>query len=105
MACAKSGKHGDVYNLASGVETDIKTLAETINNLTENPTPIEYKSARDWDRSGKRFGATEKSERELGFKANTTLEEGLQKTIAWTKENLDLIIRTIKKHEQFMSQD
>ena len=64
-----------------------------------------YKGARDWDRSGKRFGATEKSEKEIGFKANTSLEEGLQKTIAWTKENQDLIIRTIKKHEQFMSQD
>ncbi len=105
IACAKSGKHGDVYNLASGVETNIKTLAETINNLTENPTPIEYRGARDWDRSGKRFGATEKSKKELGFKANTTLEEGLQKTIAWTKKNQDLIIKTIKKHEQFMSQD
>lgn len=104
MACALKGKDGEVYNLASGVETSIKTLAETINNLTENPTPIEYKNPRPWDRSGKRFGSTEKAEQELGFKAVVTLEDGLRKTIQWTQENRELIVRNMEKHVALLSE-
>ena len=55
--------------------------------------------ARDWDRSGRRFGSTGKSETELGFLAATSLDEGIQKTVAWTKENLDFITATIDKHQ------
>jgi nucleoside-diphosphate-sugar epimerase len=79
IACALKGKEGDVYNLASGVETTIKDLAKIINNLTRNPQPIEYQDPRHWDRSGKRFGSTKKAKEELGFQASTSLEEGLKK--------------------------
>ena len=41
IACALCGEAGGVYNLASGVETSIKSLAELINELTGNPTPLE----------------------------------------------------------------
>jgi nucleoside-diphosphate-sugar epimerase len=86
IACALKGKEGDVYNLASGVETTIKDLAKIINNLTRNPQPIEYQDPRHWDRSGKRFGSTKKAKEELGFQASTSLEEGLKKTIKWTQK-------------------
>ena len=39
------GEPGDVYNLASGVETTIRELAELINELGGNPTPIELAPA------------------------------------------------------------
>jgi len=61
VACALRGSDGGVYNLASGVETPILELAERVNELTANPTPIALAPARDWDRSGKRFGSTGKS--------------------------------------------
>ena len=102
IACALKGEEGDVYNLASGVETTIKELAETINTLTMNPQPIEYKEARIWDRSGKRFGSTVKAEKELGFKASISLEEGLKKTIQWAQEQRDFILRNILKHQFFI---
>lgn len=102
IACALKGKEGDVYNLASGVETTIKKLAEVINELTKNPQPIEYKEARSWDRSGQRFGSTVKSEKELDFVVQVSLEEGLQKTIEWMQNNSSLIKRNIFKHDYFM---
>ncbi|MBO4646836.1 MAG: NAD-dependent epimerase/dehydratase family protein [Lentisphaeria bacterium] len=102
MACAQHGKPGEAYNLASGVETSIRVLAETINELTGNPTPCDLKPARDWDRSGKRFGSTEKSEREIGFKAQVSLREGLQRTIDWTIANREVIERCMKQHESMM---
>ena len=103
MCCALKGTAGDVYNLASGVETTIRELAEKINSISNNPTPIDYLPARSWDRSGKRFGSTEKAQKELGFVAKTSLEEGLKKTISWTKENKSLISTNIQKHHYLLN--
>lgn len=102
--CATRGQAGEVYNLASGVETTIRELAELINELTGNPTPIALAPARDWDHSGQRFGSTEKARRELGFEARTPLRDGLQRTIEWTRANEDRIERCIAKHADRMPQ-
>ena len=56
VCCAHKGVTGDVYNLASGVETSILELAMLINELTRNPKPIRVLPRRDWDQSGRRFG-------------------------------------------------
>ena len=98
IACATNGEAGGVYNLASGVETTIRELAELINELTGNPTPIALTPARDWDHSGQRYGSTEKARRELGFEASTPLRHGLERTIDWTRANLDWIERCMAKH-------
>jgi UDP-glucose 4-epimerase len=98
IACATRGEPGGVYNLASGVETSIRELAELINELTGNPTPIALTPARDWDHSGQRFGSTDKARAELGFAATMPLREGLERTIAWTRENREFIDRCIAKH-------
>ena len=103
MCCAARGEPGEIYNLASGVETSIKDLADIINEFTENPTPVDLKPARDWDRSGKRFGATEKSEREIGFKAEVDIRTGLKRTVQWTKDNSDTIERCMAQHAQFLA--
>lgn len=102
MRCALAGKAGDVYNLASGAETTIRDLAELINELTGNPTPVDLRPARDWDRSGKRFGSTEKSKRELDFEASVSIREGLARTVEWTRGNMELIQRSIDQHRFFM---
>jgi nucleoside-diphosphate-sugar epimerase len=104
IACALRGEPGGVYNLASGVETTIRELAELINELTGNPTPIALAPARDWDHSGQRFGDTSKSRGELGFEATMPLREGLERTIAWTRENREFIDRCIAKHAARMEE-
>ena len=98
LLCAAKGEAGGVYNLASGRETSILELAEAINRLTENSTPIALKPRREWDRSGKRFGSTEKARLELGFEAAVELEEGLSETIDWTRDHLDLIESCVRRH-------
>jgi UDP-glucose 4-epimerase len=104
IACALRGEPGGVYNLASGVETSIRELAELVNELTGNPTPIALAPARDWDHSGQRFGDTSKSRSELGFEAKVPLREGLERTIAWTRENREFIDRCIAKHAARMEE-
>ncbi|TMI99059.1 MAG: NAD-dependent epimerase/dehydratase family protein [Bacillati bacterium ANGP1] len=98
ILCATTGQPGDVYNLASGVETSILDLATLVNQLTGNPAPIDFRPRRDWDRSGKRFGSTEKAKRALGFEAHVALREGVRRTIDWTREHLPLIDRCVQKH-------
>jgi nucleoside-diphosphate-sugar epimerase len=102
IACAEKGKNGEAYNLASGTETSINDLAKIINNLIGNNTPVILCSARDWDRSGKRYGCIKKSKNQLNFRAAVNLDEGLRKTILWTKENNELIRKNIAKHIEFI---
>lgn len=104
MACALKGKAGDVYNIASGVETTILELATLINKFSNNTAGFEHLPKRAWDNSGKRFGSPEKAKRELGFEAKMNLTQGIEKTIAWTKENLAFIDTQIQKHNKEMSQ-
>ena len=102
IACALRGEPGEVYNLASGVETTILELATLINELTANRTPVDLRPARTWDRSGRRFGSTEKSRGALGFAAQVALRDGLSKTIEWTRANRATIQRCIAQHDLFM---
>lgn len=104
MACALKGGVGEVYNLATGKETSILELATLINEYTGNKTPLDLRSARDWDRSGKRFASTEKAERELSFTAQIDMLEGVRRTVEWTKANAELIKRSIAKHDKLMAQ-
>ena len=104
VACALNGNPGEAYNLASGVETSIADLACQINELTGNNTPVYLKPARDWDRSGKRFGSTVKSKEKIQFEAGINISEGLRRTVEWTLENKSVIRRAIANHEVLMKQ-
>ncbi len=102
IAAAIHGEPGGVYNLASGRETTIRELAETINAITGNKTPVDLKPARDWDRSGRRFGDPAKSREKLGFSADVEISDGLKRTIAWTRNNLPEIRRCMAQHRQLL---
>lgn len=101
IACAQAGTPGEAYNLASGQETSILQLAELINELTGNATALDLKPARDWDRSGKRFGSTTKSWDQLGFKAEVSIREGLERTVAWTRSHHQHILGSMLQHRYF----
>ncbi|MDP3407483.1 NAD-dependent epimerase/dehydratase family protein [Bosea sp. (in: a-proteobacteria)] len=102
MACALRGEAGEIYNLGSGAEVSIRELAERINAATGNETPIALTPARDWDRSGQRFAATDKAREKLGFAAEVGHEEGIRRTVEWTKANKPVILRCMTSHAHFM---
>jgi UDP-glucose 4-epimerase len=97
-ATALRGEPGEVYNLGSGAEISIRELASRINRLAGNETPVAMTPARDWDNSGQRFASTSKARQRLGFAAEVTHEEGLARTITWTRANSGLILRCIMRH-------
>lgn len=98
LALAFKGSPNEAYNLASGQEVTILELASLINELTENKSPLLFLPKREWDTSIKRFGCSQKSYRDLEFKAKTSLNAGLKDTIDWFHENFDKIEKTMRKH-------
>ena len=72
-------------NLGTGVEVPIRELAERIARLTG------YKGNIVWDSSQpngqpRRWLDVSRADREFGFRATTSLEEGLRKTCRWYAE-------------------
>jgi UDP-glucose 4-epimerase len=102
MAAALKGEPGEVYNLASGVETTIRELAERVNELTGNKTPIAMAPPRDWDRSGQRFGDPTKAREKLGFVALVDHRTGLERTVEWTRENRRRIQACMDRHARYV---
>ncbi|KAB0675907.1 NAD-dependent epimerase/dehydratase family protein [Aureimonas leprariae] len=102
MAAALRGEPGEIYNLGSGVETTVRDLAERINRHAGNATPIALAPPRDWDRSGQRFADTTKAKAKLGFEAAVDHDAGIARTVAWTRENKDTILRCMLQHRHFV---
>ncbi|MHC4794596.1 MAG: NAD-dependent epimerase/dehydratase family protein [Planctomycetota bacterium] len=103
VRCATRGGVGEIYNLASGRETSIADLATKINEFTGNPGGIEWRPARTWDNSGKRHGAPAKARDEIGFETKISIDEGLERTVAWTRDNMDAIASCIAQHDDQMA--
>lgn len=82
---------GEEYNLASGEETTIQTLAETINELTGNDAGIRYVGKRKWDTKDRLRASIDKANKHLGYEPDTAFEDGLEETIAWFEDNWDRI--------------
>jgi len=102
--CATKGEPGGVYNLAGGSDTTVLELAELVNELTGSGVPIEFGPRRSWDHSIKRYGSTEKASRELGFEVEIPLEDGLRRTVEWTRESMPLIDRCVARHAGRMAE-
>ena len=99
IAASINGKGGEVYNLATEVETSIIDLVSIIVRETKSKSKIIDKPRRSWDNSGRRFGSKEKSRRDIGFEATTAITEGLEKTITWTLQHKTQILSSISKHK------
>ncbi|MDZ4368784.1 MAG: NAD-dependent epimerase/dehydratase family protein [Afipia sp.] len=102
MACGLNGEPGEIYNLGSGAEVTIRELAERINAATGNTAPIALTPARDWDRSGQRFATTDKAREKLGFVAGVPHEEGIRRTVEWTRASEGTITRCMMSHAHFL---
>jgi len=102
VLCALEGEPGESYNLASGRETLIINLAQLIRKETGSSSQLELVGSRDWDASGRRFGATEKSRLRLGFNSEISLEDGIAETVQWTRDNSTLIKTCINRHQDKM---
>lgn len=90
LLAAEKYNKPDPMNLGAGFEISIKDLAELIVKLTGFKGKIIWDTTKP-DGQPRRCLDTTKAEKEFDFKAKTTFEEGLKKTIEWyIRELLDL---------------
>lgn len=75
----------DPVNIGAGFEITIKDLVELIAKLTGFKGEIVWDASKP-DGQPRRMLDTSKAEKEFGFKAKTTFEEGLKKTIEWYRD-------------------
>ena len=82
MRAAELYDRPEPVNLGTGVETSIRELAGTVAELTGFSGEIRWDTSMPNGQPRRSLDAS-RAERLFGFKAETPLRDGLERTIAW----------------------
>jgi GDP-L-fucose synthase len=82
LLAAERYEKSDPVNLGSAFEISIKELLETIARLTGFEGKIVWDTSKPNGQPRRKLD-TSRAEREFGFRARTSFEEGLQRTVEW----------------------
>jgi UDP-glucose 4-epimerase len=92
LAAATSNATDAVFNVASGVETSLNELAETLLKVMGRPDlRPEYGPERRVNSVPRRLAETLNAEAELGFRAEVGLEDGLGRMVEWWQREQERI--------------
>ena len=86
MLAAERYAGAEPVNIGTGVEISIRELAETIAELTGFEGEIVWDASMPNGQPRRRLDTT-RAEELLGFRARTSLRDGLERTISWYREN------------------
>jgi len=84
---------GSEMNIASGRETNILEMAQTINELTGNEAGIVRAEHRVWDTKKRLLASIDRAKTLIGYEPSLSFEDGLTNTIDWFRGNWDNITR------------
>lgn len=76
---------GEVYNVGTGTETSIHTLASEIIRISGSRSEIHFAPRRSWDHTTRRCADIRKAAAHLSYEPKTSLETGLSSTIDWLR--------------------
>jgi len=94
ILAAKADVTDEVFNIASNVETSLNDLAYSLVKVMGSDLQPEYGPERKVNPVARRLADVSKAQELLGFKAQVSLEEGLERLVSWwhsqkqTEENL-----------------
>jgi UDP-glucose 4-epimerase len=83
ILAAKASFTDDVINIASGTETSLSELAETLGYVMGVTRAPEYGPTRKVNHVPRRLADVSKAKRLLGFRVQVSLQEGLSKLVHW----------------------
>ena len=86
LAATSERALGEVFNVGTGVETNINHLAQTLLRLTGSHLQPMHSDRRDVDNIRRRVVNIEKARRALRWLPEVTLEEGLRRTVEWQRQ-------------------
>jgi dTDP-glucose 4,6-dehydratase len=78
---------GEVINVATGVDASVSEIADLVLELTGKPRSLKDHVAERPGQVRRHIGSTEKAARLLRWRATTSLEEGVSRTVAWYRDN------------------
>jgi len=91
LAATTEAAGGGVFNLGTGVETGILTLAEAVIRACGSASRVDFAPRRPWDQSLRRCADISRARSVLGFAPKTTLEAGIARTVAWFVEHRERV--------------
>ena len=78
---------GEVMNVATGVDISVSRIADIVLEQLGKPTSLKIHLPERPGQVDRHIGSTDKAERLLGWRAATSFEDGLARTIAWYQQN------------------
>ncbi|HET6696288.1 MAG TPA: dTDP-glucose 4,6-dehydratase [Gaiellaceae bacterium] len=78
---------GEVLNVATGVDISVSQIADVVLDQLGKPASLKVHLPERPGQVDRHIGSTEKAERLLGWRARTSFEDGLARTIAWYQQN------------------
>lgn len=83
ILAASSHRTEGVYNIASGTETSLLELAETLLRAMDSDLPVEHGPERAVNGVVRRLADVSAARADLDFEATVPLEEGLRRLVSW----------------------
>jgi dTDP-glucose 4,6-dehydratase len=87
IACDVGDVAGEAINIATGRDVSVADIAEAILDILGKSKSLKLHMPERPGQVDRHIGSTAKAERLLGWRARTSLEQGLERTIAWYEEN------------------
>ena len=81
------------YNVASGVETSLLDLARALLAAMDSDLDVEFGPERPVNGVTRRLADTSAAARDLGFRAEVGLEDGLRRLVAWWTAEREVLVR------------
>ena len=78
---------GEVINVATGVDISVADIAAMVLDVLGKPGELTCNVPERPGQVDRHIGSTDKAARLLGWQARTSFEEGLERTVAWYRDN------------------
>jgi dTDP-glucose 4,6-dehydratase len=78
---------GEVVNVATGIDIPVEQIADKVLDALGKPRSLKVHVSERPGQVDRHIGSTEKMERLTGWRARTSFDEGLARTVAWYREN------------------
>ena len=78
---------GEVLNVATGIDISVSDIADTVLRVLGKPSELKLHVPERLGQVDRHIGSTDKAERLLGWTARTSFDDGLDRTVAWYRDN------------------
>jgi dTDP-glucose 4,6-dehydratase len=78
---------GEVVNVATGVDVSVSEIADVVLDILGKPASLKVNVDERPGQVDRHIGSVDKAAELLGWRARTSFEEGLARTVAWYREN------------------